>query len=750
MEPYRNPALSPEERADDLIGRMTLREKVGQLTQKLYGFAAYTRKGEKIELDPAFCQEVERYGGLGTLYGLYRADPWSGKDFETGLVGALAPKARNLAQRYVLEHSRLGIPMLMSSEAPHGHQALDGYLLPVNLAAGCTFDPALLEAAAAVSGRQLRDMGVDLALISALDVLRDPRWGRSEECFGEDPYLASRMAEAVVRGVQGQGVDVVAKHMCGQGETTGGVNASAARIGQRELREIHLPPVKACVDAGVTAFMAAYNEIDGVYCHGNSWLLRDLLRDEYGFRGFVMSDGVAIDQLDAVTGDRVASGALALNSGVDMGLWDTGFEKLEEAVARGLVKEATIDEAVKRILVVKFRRGLFENPYVPEDDDYCRHNRETDSARLNLTVQSMVLLKNRDGLLPLDIQKPMRLALIGPNADAVYNQLGDYTPPVRQGSVSTPKTGLEALLAEKNSPIELVYRRGCPMFTSDPAEMEAAVEAASRCDVILAVVGGSSSRFTGPGEFLSNGAMKKQAEITMDCGENVDDSRLLLPGDQLELLRRLKATGKPVVAVVLGGRPYAMGSIDRNADGIFCCFYPGPAGGDALAKLLFGLAEPAGRLSVTLPDHVGQLPVYYNAKDSYRSMAYFDSHEPPRYGFGQGFGYTDFAFTLVEGPTAEKPALRITVRNVGDRPGYAVPQLYLHRTQGVVTSRIRQLCGFQKVRLEPGETRELTIPIPREALEQFDNAMRPVCPPGKIDWFLCDSGETCLTGTFNV
>ena len=401
---------------------MTLREKVGQLTQKLYGFASYTRHGEEIELSPEFCWEVERYGGLGTLYGLYRADPWSGKDFETGLDGALAPKARNQAQRYVLEHSRLGIPMLMSTECPHGHQALDGYLLPVNLAAGCTFAPELLAAAAEVSGRQLRDMGVDLALVSALDVLRDPRWGRSEECFGEDPYLASRMAEAVVEGMQSQGVDMVAKHMCAQGETTGGVNASAARIGQRELREIHLPPVKACVDAGVSGFMAAYNEIDGIYCHANHWLLTELLRQEYGFRGFVMSDGVAIDQLDAVTGDRVASGALALNAGVDMGLWDTGFEKLEEAVARGLVDAARIDEAVKRILVIKFRRGLFEQPYVPETADWQRHNLDG-APRKALTSQSMVLLKNAGGLLPLNPAKPMRLALVGPNADAIYNQL---------------------------------------------------------------------------------------------------------------------------------------------------------------------------------------------------------------------------------------------------------------------------------------------------------------------------------------
>lgn len=749
MEPYKNPHLSPEARAEDLLGRMTLREKVGQLTQKLYGFASYTRHGEEIELSPEFCREVERYGGLGTLYGLYRADPWSGKDFETGLDGALAPKARNQAQRYVLEHSRLGIPMLMSTECPHGHQALDGYLLPVNLAAGCTFAPELLEAAAEVSGRQLRDMGVDLALVSALDVLRDPRWGRSEECFGEDPYLASRMAEAVVEGMQSQGVDMVAKHMCAQGETTGGVNASAARIGQRELREIHLPPVKACVDAGVSGFMAAYNEIDGIYCHANHWLLTELLRQEYGFRGFVMSDGVAIDQLDAVTGDRVASGALALNAGVDMGLWDTGFEKLEEAVARGLVDTTRIDEAVKRILVIKFRRGLFEQPYVPETADWQRHNLDG-APRKALTSQSMVLLKNAGGLLPLDPAKPMRLAVVGPNADAIYNQLGDYTPPVKPEEVSTPKTGLEALLRAVNSPVELVYHPGCPMFGRDPQALEEAVAAASGCDVILAVVGGSSSRFAGVREFHTNGAMKKQADVTMDCGENVDDSRLRLPGDQLELLRRLKETGKPVIAVLIGGRPYEMEGIDACADGIFCCFYPGPVGGEALAELLFGLAEPAGRLCVSLPDHAGQLPVYYNAKDSYRPMAYYDSHKPPRYGFGSGLSYTDFSFAPVQAPTARSLSLTLAVTNTGSRPGYAVPQLYLHRTQGVATSRIRQLCGFRKLYLQPGERREVTIPIPAEALEQWDGAMRPVRAPGKIEWFLCDGGQTHFSGEFTL
>lgn len=746
MERYKNAALSPEERADDLISRMTLREKVGQLTQRLYGFRIYHRQGDRVELDPEFREEVARYSGLGTLYGLHRADPWSDKDFDTGLDGALSTKVRNQVQQYVLDHSRLGIPVLFSTECPHGHQALDGYLLPVNLAAGCSFSPELLEEAAEISARQLKAMGIDLALVSCLDVLRDPRWGRSEECFGEDPLLASRMAQAVVKGMQRRGVAVTAKHLCGQGETTGGVNASAARIGQRELREIHLPPVKACVDAGVTSFMAAYNEIDGVYCHANSWLLTRLLREEYGFSGFVMSDGVAIDQLDAVTGDRTASGALALNAGVDMGLWDTGFQSLEEAVERGLVEETRINEAVKRILTVKFRRGLFENPFVPESNAWQSYSYESYPQAARLAEHSLVLLKNQGNLLPLDPHAKGKLGITGPNADAIYNQLGDYTPPVRKGMGITAKQGIEALLRQVQSPTDVIYAPGCSLFSESEACLAEALERLHDVQTVIAVVGGTSSRFALQGEFDANGAMKAQSAVTMDCGENVDSGSLSLPGSQLELLRRLKQGGKQVITVLIGGRPYEMAQICACSDAIVCAFYPGLTGGQAIAKLLFGRCEPAGRLCVSLPDHVGQLPVCYNAKDSYRPMAYYD-YPRPRYGFGCGLSYTEFSYTL-DGATDKGVTFRI--RNTGNRPGWVVPQLYLHRRQGVVTSRIRQLCGFSKEWLVPGEEKQVTLTIPRESLEQWDLAMEARLVPGRIDWFLCDNGQTKLEGEFQI
>ena len=752
MEAYRNVNLPPEERTADLLGRMTLREKVGQLTQRLYGFACYERQGGDIRLTEEFYREADRYGGIGALYGLYRADPWSGRDFDTGLDGVLAPRARNMVQRYLVEHTRLGVPALMTSECPHGHQALDGCLLPVGLASAASWSPALLEEAAKVCARQLRDMGVDLALVSVLDILRDPRWGRSEECFGEDPVLAAAFAGAVVRGYRSQGVDVTAKHLCAQGETTGGVNASAARIGPRELREIHLPAVRACVEAGAASFMAAYNEIDGVYCHANPWLLRTLLREEYGFTGIVMSDGVAIDQLDAVTGDRTASGALALASGVDLGLWDTAFGRLEEAEERGLVSPARIDEAAARVLELKFRRGLFEEPYVPEDGGWQGYTPERHPQVKRLAEESVVLLKNSGALLPLDGKQRLRVLLTGPGADDLYGQLGDYTPPVRPGGGTTVRQGLERWVQAHESPVELSCRPGCARFGASPAQIEEAAWAAGEADVVLAVLGGTSSRFGG-GVFKDNGALADQEEAAMDCGENVDTALLRLPGEQLELLRRLKDSGKPVAVILVGGRPYEMAEVEALSDAILCAFYPGPTGGEALAKLLFGELSPAGRLPVSLPDHAGQLPVCYNYKDSYQGMRYWDAGRP-RYPFGSGLTYSRFGWTLVsppgDTPDGEGASVTFAVRNTGDRAACAVPQLYLHRTQGVAASRRRTLCAFDKVYLEPGEEKTVTLAIPRENLCQWDAGMRQVLPPGKIEWFLCDGGETLLEGSFTV
>lgn len=763
MENYQNSALPAGKRAEDLLGRMTLREKIGQLNQRLYGFRIYEKKpgSEEIELDAEFRAEVEKYSGLGCLYGLFRADPWADKDFSTGLSGVAAKKAYNRVQRYVIAHSRLGIPMLMSSECPHGHQALDGYLLPVNLAAGATFHPQLLKEAYRVCGQQLQNMGVDFALCSMLDVLRDPRWGRCEECYGEDPYLSAKLAEAVVRGVQEAGPAVVAKHFAAQGEGTGGVNASAARIGERELREIHLPPMAACAKAGVRGVMAAYNEIDGIYCHVNSHLLRDILREEMGFDGIVMADGVAIDQLDFMTGDNVVSGAMALSAGVDMGLWDAAFGKLEQAVERGLVSEAQIDEAALRILTLKFERGLFENPYLPEDGEGMHFSYEEYPQSLQMARESAVLLKNEGGILPIVAGK--RIAVIGPNGDALYNQLGDYSPPMRREDGCTVLDGVRKVFAD----CEVSFAQGCYLRGADDALMAQAKELAQKSDVIFCVLGTSSSRFGGA-VFDTNGAALTGAELeaiqqktgpAMDCGEGMDCADTELPGEQLALLQMLCSTGKPVVTVVISGRPLVLTSVCEWSRAVLLCFYPGPMGGQAIAEILSGAVNPSGRLPVSLPETSGQVPVYYNYKSSYHAWNYMDCGHTPLYSFGAGADYTCYAYTEVH-LRAERLtfaelkkqgiALSMRVKNTGSRAGFAVPQLYVKDAAASTVRRVKELKAFEKVWLDAGEEKELVLTVEEEQLRLWNVSMQHVTEPGIFELELSDKGETIWKGEFTL
>lgn len=744
-EKFRDSTLSPAERAADLLSRLTLREKVGQVNQRLYGFNSYTRTGDRVELSEDFQKEVERWSGLGVLYGLYRADPWADKDYATGLTGDTAVRAYNLAQRYVIEHSRFGIPMLLSTECPHGHQALDGYLLPVNLAMGAAWNPALVEEAFGVVGSQIREMGVDFALVSMLDVLRDPRWGRSEECYSEDPYLCAKNAEAAVRGCLSGGVDAVAKHFCAQGETTGGVNASAARIGERELREIHMPPMAAAAKAGAKGVMAAYNEIDGVPCHANDWLLQDVLRGEMGFDGIVMADGVAIDRLSVLTGgDAAANGAYALSAGVDVSLWDEGFTHLEEAVERGLVSEDVLDRAVLRVLEMKFARGLFEHPYL-EEKPLTQFTAAQYPQSLELARQSAVLLKN-DGILPLDAKAKRRVAVIGPNADAIYQQLGDYTPPLREGAGVTVLDGLKAAL--QNS--EIRFTEGCTVCGGETAGIADAARLAAESDLVVLVLGGSSSRFAGKAVFDTNGAAVAGSALQMDCGEGVDASDLALPGAQNALAEAVFAAGKPVVTVVISGRPHAVQAVAEKSRVLLWAFYPGPWGGQAIAEVLTGAAEPSGCLPVSVPRTTGQLPVYYNARASYDPMRYRDVPNTPLYPFGFGLHYAapaveavrcDRAVSAAALRAGETLTVRCSVRNAAERPAWATVQLYIQGLSGSVVRRVKELKAFEKVRLAPGETREVALQLGLEALGVWNRKMQFDAEPGAVRLMLEESGN---------
>lgn len=738
--------------AKELLDKMTLQEKIGQLNQKLYGFGIYERNGEEISFSQEFEDEVEKYGGLGTLYGLYRADPWSQKNYENGLYGENAVKAYNKMQEYVLEHSRLRIPALLSTECPHGHQALDSYLLPVNLNMGATFNTELIHSAYSVCGKQLREMGVDLALISLLDVVRDPRWGRSEECFSEDPYLCSKMAEQIVKAVQDEGVSVVAKHFAAQGECTGGINASAARIGERELREIHLPAMKACADAGVDGVMAAYNEIDGVFCHANRHLLTDILRDEMGFEGVVMADGCAIDQLNVVTGDCVHSAAAALRAGVDIGLWDEAYGRLEEALENGYITEEDIDRAVLRVLELKIKRGIFKHPLLDENQKLEDYSYEKYPQALDIARESVVLLENRNQILPLS-KEQRKIAVIGPNADAVYNQLGDYSPQVKREKCSTVLDGVRSYFGDN-----VVYARGCGVFEGTQEEQTEAVKLAEQSDITILVLGGSSSRF-GEVSFDANGAAISEHGVSMDCGEGVDTSELSLPIEQRELAEKIFATGSKVITVIIGGRAYALDEVAEKSDALLYGFYPGMQGGKAIAEILFGEVNPSGRLPVSLPRCTGQLPVYYNYKNSYRSMHYYNIPDGAAYTFGYGKSYTNFEYedisfgkkdVAIEELHKNGIQVEMSIKNIGEQDGYAVPLVYIAGEQGSVVRRAKELKGFQKIWLKKGESKKVSIFLPSEAFAVWNSEMKFTVEPGRVQIILEEMGQTVGSETLNL
>ncbi|MFD4475153.1 glycoside hydrolase family 3 N-terminal domain-containing protein [Streptomyces sp. NPDC058471] len=741
---YREAAALVADRVRDLLSRMTLTEKVGQVNQRMYGWQAYERTSDARgghRLTDAFRAEVAAFDGMGALYGLQRADPWSGVTFADGITAADAARVADSVQRHVMENTRLGIPILLVEEVPHGHQALDGTVLPVNLAVGATWDPDLYEAAAAGAAAELRTRGGHVALVSALDLVRDPRWGRAEECFGEDPYLAARFTEALVRGMQGPGptyapdrAAVVLKHFAGQGATIGGRNSAATELGPRELHEIHLVAARAGVRAGAAGVMAAYNEYDGLPCAANRELLTGLLRERWGFTGLVMADGCALDRLLRLAGDPVAAGALALDAGTDLSLWDGCFPRLAEAVERGLVSEQALDAAVARVLTLKFRLGLFERPYVGEGR---AHSPALAEVSERLARESVVLLSHDGATLPLTPSAALsRVAVIGPNADSLPQQFGDYTAPQRPGTGLTVLDGIRAVAPPG---VEVTYARGCELVGDDRGGIADAVAVAAAADTAVLVLGGSSAREADT-RFDSNGAavVASGAPVGMTCGEGVDLAELRLPEGQLALLDAVAATGTPVVVVLVQGRPHAVPELSGRAGAVLSAWYPGPWGGRAVADVLFGRAEPVGRLPVSVPRSAAQLPVFYNAKDhGYRG--YVDQPADALYAFGHGLSYTTVEYgeprlSRTRVPVTD-PALTCTVgvTNTGARAVRETVQLYVRRVTGATSwPRVRELRGFARVDLAPGEHAEVAFVIEADTLASLDRALEYAVEPGEL------------------
>ncbi|MGW5860709.1 glycoside hydrolase family 3 N-terminal domain-containing protein [Streptomyces sp. NPDC055239] len=735
---YQEAGAPVAERVRDLLSRMTLTEKVGQVNQRMYGWDAYERTPEGHRLTDAFRAEVAAFDGMGALYGLQRADPWSGVTFADGITAADAARVANSVQRHAISSTRLGIPVLLVEEVPHGHQALDGTILPVNLAVGASWDPELYEAAAAAAAGELRARGGHVALVSALDLVRDPRWGRAEECFGEDPYLAARFTQALVRGMQGDDAAfapdraaVVLKHFAGQGATIGGRNSAATELGPRELHEIHLVAARAGVRAGAAGVMAAYNEYDGLPCAANRELLTGLLREQWGFTGLVMADGCALDRLVRLAGDPVAAGALALGAGTDLSLWDASFPRLAEAVERGLVSEHVLDAAVARVLALKFRLGLFERPYVDED---LAHSPALGELSERLARESVVLLSNDGATLPL--ADPSRIAVIGPNADSLPQQLGDYTAPQRPGTGLTVLDGIRAVVPPGS---EVTYARGCELVGGDRTGVAEAVALAAGADTAVLVLGGSSAREADT-RFDSNGAavVTSGTPAGMTCGEGVDLADLSLPEAQLALLDAVAATGTPVVVVLVQGRPHAVPELSGRARAVLSAWYPGPWGGRAVADVLFGRADPVGRLPVSVPRSAAQLPVFYNAKDhGYRG--YVDQPATALHAFGHGLSYTTVEYgeprlSRTQAPVSD-PTLTCTVSvtNTGARAVLETVQLYVRRVSGSSSwPRVRELRGFARLDLAPGEHAEVVFVVDADTLASLDRALEYVVEPGEL------------------
>lgn len=759
---YKDRTKPIPERVEHLLGLMTLEEKAGQLVQP-FGWQTYEHINGEIRLTAAFKKQIEQTG-VGSLYGVLRADPWTGVTLESGLSPREGAEAVNTIQRYAIENSRLGIPILIGEECSHGHMAIGATVFPVPLSLGSTWNVDLYREMCRAVGRETRSQGGAVTYSPVLDVVRDPRWGRTEECFGEDAHLISEMAVASVEGLQGEkldGEDSVAatlKHFVGYGSSEGGRNAGPVHMGRRELLEVDLLPFRKAVEAGAASIMPAYNEIDGVPCTTNQELLEDVLRNDWGFDGMVITDCGAIDMLASghdVAADGRDAAVQAIRAGIDMEMSGEMFGKhLVEAVHAGQLEEEVLDRAVRRVLTLKFRLGLFESPYAdPDRAERVIGSAEHVELARKLAGEGIVLLKN-EGVLPL-APGAGKIAVIGPNADVGYNQLGDYTSPQPRDKVTTVLGGIRTKLAD--TPEQVLYAPGCRIKGDSREGFEFALSTAEQADTVVMVVGGSSARDFGEGSIdLKTGASKVtgNSESDMDCGEGIDRLSLSLSGVQLELIQEIHKLGKPLVVVYINGRPIAEPWIDEHADAILEAWYPGQEGGHAVADILFGDVNPSGRLTVSIPKHVGQLPVYYNGKRS-RGKRYLEADSQPRYPFGFGLSYTEFTYDKLSVSSDsihknEEVQVRVEVKNTGQRAGAEVVQLYVTDVASTVTRPGKELKGFRKVFLQPGEAQTVEFTVGPEQLQYIGANYEPVVEPGEFQVHVGKHVNELLSANFIV
>jgi beta-glucosidase len=725
---YRNPNLPVEQRVADLLKRMRLEEKVGQLTpgrRTNFGILDTTGKFNDTNAREAFRQMFS---------------------FDSKTSPRDAAILRNALQRYLREKTRLGIPALFQGEALHGFMENGSTSFPQALGLASTWDTGLVERAFTAIADEMASTGDNQAFTPVLNLARDPRWGRTEETYGEDPYLAARMGVAAIEGLQGHNFTIdrhhvlaTAKHYAAYGQSEGGRNLAPANYSERLLRTVFFEPFRAAVEeAQAGSIMAAYNEIDGVPCHVNGWLLNRVLREEWGFQGYVTSDGDGLQMLinlHRVAANNADAARLALAAGVDYDLSDGSvYDTLVDQVREGRLPESEVDNAVARVLAAKFRLGLFENPYV--DPDYAERitsGPEHQKLALQAAQEAIVLLKNDGNLLPLDLKKLKTIAVIGPNAADVH--LGGYSrEPARSVSI------LEGIRNRVGPEVKVLYAEGCKITTgiqgwrawyedkvevpdakSQLESIQAATEVARKAGVAIVVVG-------------ENESTNREAWSEAHLG---DRDSLDLIGYQNQLIQAIVETGTPTVVFLINGRPLSINYTAAHVPAILEGWYLGQEGGTAAANVLFGDVDPGGKLPVTFPRSVGQLPAYYYHKPSLE-RSYVLANSKPLFPFGYGLSYTTFHFenlrvepaVIGTGGTA---TVSVDVLNTGNREGDEVPQLYIHQRVSTVTQPVMQLKGFRRISLKPGERKTVEFRLTPDLLSMLDLDMHRVVEPGMFD-----------------
>jgi beta-glucosidase-like glycosyl hydrolase len=748
---YLESSQPPEARADDLLSRMTLEEKVGQMNMPcVYQEELGQGIPEKMEACKKFAAGtyLEGLGPGGGFFTLPNTILHEGTLQQAEFLNEL--------QRIALKQTRLGIPLLLTEEGTHGLMCPGATIFPEGPALGSTWNTDLISRIYGAAAEEARSIGIHQIFTLVIEPIRDPRLGRNEEAYSEDPYFCARYAETIVQAVQGTNVSSVDKcvaglcHYPGQSQPTSGLERGAMEISERILRETFLPPWEAGIKkSGALGVMATYPAIDGIPTHASEKILTSILRGELGFKGLVLSEGGGIGTLvyEGLAPTQKEAGQLAIQAGVDVGIsYESGYMlDLIQSVNEGKVSMALIDRAVRRILVQKFRLGLFENPFVnPSKAEKIVHSPEHQELALEAARQGIVLLKNENNLLPLrkDLQS---IAVIGPNADNDLNQLGDYVASKVLQDVITVLEGVKMSVSPQTT---VTYVKGCEVIGTEYNEIDKARQAAGRADAAIVVLGEN--------EWQAEGGKGTS-------GEGYDAATLELTGLQEDLVKSVVETGTPTVVVLINGRPLAVRAVAEHVPAVIEAWVCGEKGGRAVAEVLFGDSSPSGKLPVTIPRHSGQLPVYYNAKKSKLywikegwGHPYADLEPTPLYPFGHGLSYTTFEYSNLQlgareiGPD-ESIRISVDVKNSGRRFGDEVVQLYIQDVISTVSTPVKELKGFSRISLEPGQQRTVTFDLAPEHLALYNVSLKRLVEPGQFKVFVGSSSEDIrASGGFTV